>query len=1215
MAQSIRYTKLRPSTVNASQAGAGNLEIIVSVNGCNVPNYVQSEGNAKFKVNFKPQEAAPHSLSVRFNGEPVPGSPFTCKVLDWSQVLVSGPGLKACALGRPASITVDPQKAGNGAVPPGGGTCSISVLAPSGRTLPSTTSQSPDNKFTATFTPEEVGRHSLTVALDGEPVRGSPFACNVYDVNKIKVTGLGQCKVGKPATFTVDACSAGEGTLELVVSTERSTVKAEVVACSRGLYDVTFVPHEPTPHFVNISFNEEDVPGSPFRCEVLELGAKEMRAMQAQRRESRMVGVKESVRGAPAHFHVDPKGLEGHIDMEVIGPDGAAVPCTATRLPSGLIRVEYRPQQVGLHTVSVYHKQQPLTKQPLHVQVFDPQRVRVQDLSDAFCHRAATFKVDTSGAGTGTLTVSVRAAGIDVKHSIRELHSGQYEVVFHPKLAIPHRIDVKYNGMHVAGCPLEVPVQNPAVGQDVMATGLGLYQARAGRVSSFVIETLGHPAKEFDVVITGPHSTAVPVRCYQQKDGNLLAEFTATSAGLYKIEVFHGSRDVRGSPYHCQVFDASKVKVEAVGTAGGTPLSHAVSVNEKIAFKLQRKQAGFAELDVMVTSPLGQDLPLKVNACPDDKDCDLIEFVPSLPGSYRFNITYGGEEIPGSPVTFTVEEAGVARAHGEGLASGRVGSQATFKDLQLAPVSPLTVWLICPQVSGAGLMGEPQVQIDGPEDAVDCRVERTPDGDFLVTYTPNEVGVHDVRVVWDGTDVSGSPFHPRVVDPRKVRVIGGWEAHCDSRGRLELAAHVTKKINLDLADAGPGQLTGECVGPNGQTVPVAVESAGAGGTRQRLLLTPRGPGEHRLTVFYGGAPLPRMPLVGVAEAGGAGAGPVRVVLTGRGLAAAKAHQEAEFTIDGSQAGPGEDRTDQFETLQFQSSPEVSITGMKTEVPVQLHPMGNSVYRATYTPAAAGSYLLNVMWSDRQVKGCPLKVQVTAVADASRVLCSGDGLRVGTVGKEIRSFIDTRRAGPGELTAHCAGPHKVAYCELYDHGDGTFTLNVKPQEAGRHALTVKYGGEHVPGSPYTLRVNGAPDASKVRVYGPGVEHGVLATFQSRFICDTRGAGAGQLTVRIRGPKGAFRVEMQRGSQKDRTILCKFDPTEPGDYRVEVKWAGDHVPGSPFAVMIFDTQEELNRFLQGNHSPGSHSELYGSVAYSTSYAMLNTGASWRGSQAQL
>lgn len=70
----IKETKISVILVNASEAGAGNLEIIVSVNGVNVPNYVQSEGNAKFRVNFKPRDAAPHSLSVRFNGEPIPGN-------------------------------------------------------------------------------------------------------------------------------------------------------------------------------------------------------------------------------------------------------------------------------------------------------------------------------------------------------------------------------------------------------------------------------------------------------------------------------------------------------------------------------------------------------------------------------------------------------------------------------------------------------------------------------------------------------------------------------------------------------------------------------------------------------------------------------------------------------------------------------------------------------------------------------------------------------------------------------------------------------------------------------------------------------------------------------------------------------------------------------------------------------------------------------------
>lgn len=57
--------------------------------------------------------------------------------------------------------------------------------------------------------------------------------------------------------------------------------------------------------------------------------------------------------------------------------------------------------------------------------------------------------------------------------------------------------------------------------------------------------------------------------------------------------------------------------------------------------------------------------------------------------------------------------------------------------------------------------------------------------------------------------------------------------------------------------------------------------------------------------------------------------------------------------------------------------------------------------------------MNVSWNGRQLKGCPLQIAVTSAADASRVICSGDGLKYGIVGQEIRSFIDTRRAGPGK----------------------------------------------------------------------------------------------------------------------------------------------------------------------------------------------------------
>jgi len=85
---------------------------------------------------------------------------------------------------------------------------------------------------------------------------------------------------------------------------------------------------------------------------------------------------------------------------------------------------------------------------------------------------------------------------------------------------------------------LDVTVRSPTGGREVTATGLGLYQSCVGKVTSFTIETLGRPGKEFDVVISGPQGNAVPVRCYQHRDGNLLAEFTTNSVGKIRNNLF-----------------------------------------------------------------------------------------------------------------------------------------------------------------------------------------------------------------------------------------------------------------------------------------------------------------------------------------------------------------------------------------------------------------------------------------------------------------------------------------------------------------------------------------------------------------------------------------------------------------------------------------------------------------------------------------------------
>lgn len=466
------------------------------------------------------------------------------------------------------------------------------------------------------------------------------------------------------------------------------------------------------------------------------------------------------------------------------------------------------------------------------------------------------------------------------------------------------------------------------------------------------------------------------------------------------------------------------------------------------------------------------------------------------------SVQYGSESIPISPITFAVSSSGTknlsdARASGNGLEVAHRGKETSF--IAYCPTSPNV------QIERCDEQGE----------RVEPKIKSLGHNEWRIYYTILSVGKYDIRASCPNRGpLPGSPWTVACVDSSKVFPVGGWGQLLDDDGRLILPVRVV----FDTSQAGPGDLV--CL-IDDREVPVDKHSD----NRSRILINADGltPGEHSFELTFSGVSVSQGPGVAFVTPHQAAD---KVVLTGRGLAAAQCAEPAHFTIDASQAPPGR--------------PEVSLGYTDGEtVPVALTQprVTEAIWLASYTPLRASSLSLSVKWGGRVVKGCPLSVVVGSAVDATKVLCSGEGLRHGVVGREIKSWIDTRRAGPGELTAHCSGPRKVAYCELYDHGDATFTLNIKPQEPGRHALTIKYGGQHVTGSPFNLRIAGAPDASKVRVYGPGIEHGVLATFQSRFICDTRGAGAGQLTVRVRGPKGAFRVEMQRESQKDRTILCK------------------------------------------------------------------------------
>ena len=1117
--------------IDASQAGSGNLEIRVSSKTRNVPNYPQSEANAKIRVYFTPTEDIEHSIDVKFNGSPVPNNPFRVRVAQYPQArlpVASQDLLKYLAIDESVSFQVDYIGKTLGPSELSADCCQVKLLAPDfacslleGVELVRS-SRAADKQQVAHFKVplkcSKIGPYKLFITVNNELLPGCPILCNVYNINEVKVLFEGQSSgqltaqpsgtLNQPITFTVDASRAGEGTLALAVVSSASKIPLEtevkVSEKGHGLYNLTFVPVEFAPHSIDMSFNERVVPQSPFVVDILNASGESALSKQQQQQQQQKQQTPSS----------------GSQQLARLAADN-----------------QLRQREELVQQVESMH----LGKQT----------------------NGSLAK--TSGANKS-------------KPSILAKQQQQ-----------PAKLDEE------------------RLLESIVVHGVSLKRTPVNSTGAFIIETNRlAQARDFDVLISDPSKNLVDVQCYLQQDGNLLAEWTPERVGAHKIEVLYRNQPVPGSPFQTHSFDPGAVTFSGLESAASR-----LAVGEPAELELDTSAAGQAELEVLLEEPTGDELALEPQPRPDGNLA--VCFRPKLAGEHRLSVTLGGYEVPRSPLVLSVRDlrAPNVEASGAGLRCAELNRSAQFA-------------LKTSSEGGDGGGGELKLRIENGEREIVPKVERRGNC-YQIKYKPLELGHASVGVFWNGVHIEGSPFRVPVNDLTQFRLLdpmGGPSRAAEQQPQqqqleVEFEPRTPREIAIETSRCGPGELKAEAYcRPNPSikfSIPVTRVSSG----RHKLIFTcPPGPEQlatgtslqsfpleatYMIRFYYNNLAVPETlasvslaPLVrnsssssspaAAAKSSSAAAAAAAeqqletgaelkstasdqvVALRGHGLVEATSGQRAEFTIDGRNVGHGRPEVRLF----------CSANGL--ECKVRLEQVADWLYRASYEPANEGQYALNVHWDGKQVAGCPISVRVGAGCEPSRVVCTADSLKGAVLGERMKTFIDTKKAGPGELTALCTGPQKVASCELLDRGDGTFILYIKPQEAGRHFLTINYNGQHIPKSPFSFKVSGRPDPSRVRVFGPGVEHGVLSLYQSRFVCDTRGAGAGQLTVRIRGPKGAFRMETQRESQRDRSILCKYDPTEPGDYRIEIKWSGEDVPGSPFCVMIFDTQEELNRYLQ-------------------------------------
>lgn len=163
--------------VETSQAGPGNLE--VTVNGGRVPTSAQAQGQHTYAISFTPRESQNHTVDLRFNGQDVPGSPFTCEVSAGAKI-VAPETFDKISVGQTFEFVIESDTMPH-----------VDVIGPTQK--PITSQIEPiENGYKIRFEPKDVGDHTVDVrlSLHGSHIDGSPFILKAYSAEKVIVTDI-----------------------------------------------------------------------------------------------------------------------------------------------------------------------------------------------------------------------------------------------------------------------------------------------------------------------------------------------------------------------------------------------------------------------------------------------------------------------------------------------------------------------------------------------------------------------------------------------------------------------------------------------------------------------------------------------------------------------------------------------------------------------------------------------------------------------------------------------------------------------------------------------------------------------------------------------------------------------------------------------------------------------------------------------------------------
>ena len=154
---------------------------------------------------------------------------------------------------------------------------SVSVMSPIGLNVKSHVLPLPSGTLGVSFVPSQLGEYLVTVAVAGQLVTPSPLSLlciGPTEPGRVRVSGAGLLggHVGRQATFLIDTREAGVGGLGVSIEGPEEVP----ITCHDNLDGTCLVSYFPTQvgcYGIRITFNDKEIPGSPFDAHIHNLSA------------------------------------------------------------------------------------------------------------------------------------------------------------------------------------------------------------------------------------------------------------------------------------------------------------------------------------------------------------------------------------------------------------------------------------------------------------------------------------------------------------------------------------------------------------------------------------------------------------------------------------------------------------------------------------------------------------------------------------------------------------------------------------------------------------------------------------------------------------------------------------------------------------------------------------------------------------------------------